>query len=225
MANGSTAINREQHTLGRQFGEQDVEVIQKKPLYTGFFRMEAWTLRHRRFAGDWMPPFTREIFVRGEATCVLPYDAKNDRVVLVEQFRVGAIGQHQSPWLLELVAGINEAGETPEAVARREAVEEAALTLQEIEVICNYWVSPGGTSERIHLLCAQVDSTGAGGIHGLADEHEDIRVHVFTAEEAIAMVSRGVVNNAASIIALQWLQLNRERLRAKWGTGDQTTDD
>jgi ADP-ribose pyrophosphatase len=199
-----------------QFNANDVTVEKRETVFQGFFRMDKLWLTHARFDGREMPTFTRELFVRGDATCVLPYDPERDEVVLLEQFRLGALGRDQSPWLLELVAGINEDGEAPEDVAQREGEEEAGLSFSHLEKICDYLVSPGGTTEMVHLFCGQVSTADAGGLYGLEHEHEDIRAHVVAAEEAIAMIRDGRINNAAGVIALQWLQLNRERLRKEW---------
>lgn len=199
-----------------QFNASDVKVEKRETVFQGFFRMDKLWLTHPRFDGRDMPVFTRELFIRGDATCVLPYDPERDEVVLLEQFRLGAMDRDQSPWLLELVAGMNEAGETPEDVAQREGQEEAGLTFSSLEKICNYLVSPGGTTELIHLYCGRISTESAGGLFGVEHEHEDIRAHVVAADEAIAMIADGRINNAAAIIALQWLQLNRSRLREGW---------
>ncbi|MBW4936462.1 NUDIX domain-containing protein [Marinobacter sp. F4206] len=196
-----------------QFSASDVKVEKRETVFQGFFRMDKLWLTHPRFDGREMPVFTRELFVRGDATCVLPYDPVRDEVVLLEQFRLGVLGRDQSPWLLELVAGMNEAGESPEDVAQREGQEEAGLTFSRLDKICDYLVSPGGTTELVHLFCGLISTQNAGGLFGVEHEHEDIRAHVFRAEEAIAMIRDGRVNNAAAIIALQWLELNRSRLR------------
>ena len=199
-----------------QFNASDVKVEKRETVFQGFFRMDKLWLTHPRFDGRDMPVFTRELFIRGDATCVLPYDPERDEIVLLEQFRLGAMDRDQSPWLLELVAGMNEAGETPEDVAQREGQEEAGLTFSSLEKICNYLVSPGGTTELIHLYCGRISTESAGGLFGVEHEHEDIRAHVVAADEAIAMIADGRINNAAAIIALQWLQLNRSRLREGW---------
>lgn len=200
-----------------QFNASDVTVEKRETVFQGFFRMDKLWLTHPRFDGRDMPVFTRELFIRGDATCVLPYDPQRDEVVLLEQFRLGAVGRNQSPWLLELVAGMNEDGETPEEVAQREGQEEAGLTFSVLEKICDYLVSPGGSTELIHLYCGRISTESAGGLFGVEHEHEDIRAHVVPADEAIAMIADGRINNAAAIIALQWLQLNRPRLREGWG--------
>lgn len=197
-----------------------VEILDKTVCYDGFFRIERYRLRHRLFSGGWSRELTRELFERGHAAAVLPYDPVLDTVVLVEQFRIGALEAPGNPWLLEIVAGvIDHPDETPEDVARREAVEEANCHIQDIVHICDYFVSPGGTSERISLFCGKVDAAGAGGLHGLAEEAEDIRVVVVPFAEALAQLRAGNINSAAPIIALQWLQLNHEQLRARWGAG------
>ena len=196
-----------------RYTRADVEITKTEVVYKGFFRMEKLHLRHKTFAGEWTPIFTREMFERGEAVCVLLFDPAADAVVLTEQFRPGALGDEHSPWLLELVAGMVEDGETYEDVARRESIEEANCSINELIPICRYWVSPGGTSERVQIFCALTNSLGLGGIHGLAEEHEDIRVHVLPTDEAFTLMNDGIINNAATIIALQWLQLNKQRLR------------
>ncbi|HFC53270.1 MAG TPA: NUDIX domain-containing protein, partial [Gammaproteobacteria bacterium] len=184
---------------------------------SGFFRLLNYRLRHRLFGGGWTPVISRELFERGHAAAVLPYDPDLDRVVLVEQFRIGALQAEGGPWLVECVAGMIEPGEAPEEVVRREALEEAGCRLQELERIFEYLVSPGGTSERITLYCGRVDASNAGGIHGLAEEHEDIRVMPVPFRAAMEMLHEGRIDSAAPIIAMQWLAMNRERLRHEWG--------
>src|SRR5680860_1212544 len=202
-----------------QFKASDVTIEKRETFFQGFFRMDKLWLTHPRFDGRNMPRFTRELFIRGDATCVLPYDPGRDEIVLLEQFRLGALGRDQSPWLLELVAGMNEDGETNEEVAQREGQEEAGLSFNKLEKICSYLVSPGGSTEMIHLYYGRVSTESAGGLYGLEHEHEDIRAHVVSVDEAIGMISDGRINNAAAIIAIQWLQLNRPILRAGGSNG------
>ncbi len=198
------------------FGQDDLEVIHTESRYDGFFKIQSLKLRHRLFAGGWGPELNRELFVRGSATCLLPYDPEQDAVVLCEQFRVGAIREGMSPWLLELVAGMNDPGESPQQVAIREAEEEAGLKIRVLKPICQYFPSPGGSSEWIDLFCGLVSVAGVGGIHGLEEEGEDIRVHVMSRQDAYGLVKSGAINNAASIIGLQWLELNHEQLQHEW---------
>ena len=195
------------------------EILDKAICYSGFFRMEKYRLRHEQFAGGWSPEITRECLERGHAVAVLPYDPETDQMVLVEQFRVGALEFPGGPWLLEIVAGIiDHPGETTEEVARRETVEEAGCTLLDLVPICHYLVSPGGASESITLFCGRIDaSTIAPGVRGVVAEHEDIQVQVVTRAEAMALLHAGRINSAAPIIALQWLELNRPALLERWG--------
>lgn len=209
------------------FGAADVQVLQRTPGYRGFFALDSWQIRHRLHAGGWSAPFTRELFLRDAAAGVLLYDPRRDEVVLVEQFRIGAILDAQtrgsSPWLLETVVGIIGSDESAEDLVLREAIEEAGCPIRELIHIVDYYNSPGGSNETISLFCGLVDSTGAGGIHGLPEENEDIRVHVLSSTQAWQALQAGRMNNAMAIIALQWLQMNRESLRAAaMQTGVQT---
>ena len=201
--------------LSVSFSQDDYKIIAKESLYDGFFKMKRFTIQHRLFAGGSTGTFSRELFERGEAAAVLLYDPMARVVVLTEQFRIGAAldETNTSPWLLEVVAGIVEEGEQAEEVARREAQEEADCIVQDLIPISSYWSSPGGTSEKIHLYCALIDSAGMGGIHGLDHEQEDILVRIIPFDQAYSGIAGGEINNAATIIALQWLKLNEQELQ------------
>ncbi|MGH0046612.1 ADP-ribose diphosphatase [Enterobacter cloacae] len=198
------------------FAKNDVEIIARETLYSGFFSMELYRFRHRLFNGEMSGEIRREIFERGHAAVLLPFDPVRDEVVLVEQIRIAAYDVSESPWLLEMVAGMIEEGESVEDVARREALEEAGLIVGRTKPVLSYLASPGGTSERLSIMVGEVDATTADGIHGLADENEDIRVHVMSREQAYQWVEEGKIDNAASVIALQWLQLHYQTLRNEW---------
>ncbi|HSP01438.1 MAG TPA: NUDIX domain-containing protein [Thioalkalivibrio sp.] len=193
------------------------EILEDRLAYEGFFRIRSLRLSHSRFQGG--PPLEvkRELLERGHAAAVLPYDAKRDRVILIEQFRVGALESERGPWLMETVAGMIEPGERAEDVVRREAVEEAGCQLGELMRLYEYHSTPGGASERVSLFAGEADSDGVGGVHGLEHEGEDIRVHVMDAQEAFALMDSGVVDNAMTLIALLWLRMNREMLQERWG--------
>lgn len=197
-----------------EFNQGDVEVVHREDVYKRFFRVEKIVLRHKLFNGGWSPEINRELFIRGEAVAVVLYDPVKDLIGMVEQFRVGALDEPNGPWCYEVVAGILEEGESPEEVARRELKEEANIKPFALEYIGNYLSSPGGCDEKLHLYCGLCDLTQAGGIHGLPEEGEDIRVHVFPANAVFAELFGGAFNNAAALITLQWLQSNRARLRA-----------
>ncbi|CAI1580644.1 ADP-ribose pyrophosphatase [Serratia quinivorans] len=196
--------------------ENDVEIIARETLYRGFFSLNLYRFRHRLFNGGMSPEIKREIFERGHAAVLLPYDPVRDEVVLIEQLRIAAIDSSNSPWLLEMVAGMIETGESVEDVCRREAQEEAGVEIGRCKPVLSYLASPGGTSERLSIMVGEVDATTAVGIHGLIDEHEDIRVHVVSREQAYRWVEEGAIDNAASVIALQWLALHHESLRKEW---------
>ncbi len=198
------------------FTSTDVDITQQEKLWDGFFKINRLHIRHALFEGGEVEVI-RELFRRDDAVCVLLFDPVKDAIVLVEQFRVGALSRADTPWLLELVAGIVEPGETPEDVARREAVEEAGTDISDIVPITRYMPSAGGSDEYIELLCARVDSEGVGGVHGLAHEGEDILVHVLPFAEVCEMVANSTIDNAATIIAVQWLQLNKQKLLQRWG--------
>jgi len=192
------------------------EILDKEIVYTGFFRMEKYRLRHTLFAGGWSAEINRELFVRGSAVAVLLYDPYTDKVVLIEQFRAGAIVQPDRAWLVEIVAGGIEEGETAVEVAYRESMEEAGCKIQELIVINEFYTTPGGCSERITLFCGKIDSSQVGGIHGLDHEDEDILVRAVDFKDAYIMLENNEIESAIPIIALQWLALNKDKLKQQW---------
>ena len=192
------------------------EIIKREECFKGFYQLDRVHLRHELFAGGMSPEISREVFVRHDAVCVLPYDPQRDEVVLIEQFRVGAMGKAETPWLIELVAGLIDKAEVPEEVAHREGEEEAGITFSSLWPITRYFPSPGGSTEFVHLFLGRCSTVGVGGLHGLEEEAEDIRVTVWAYEDALQAVRDGRISNAASIIALQWLALNRAEVRGLW---------
>ncbi|MHA1564853.1 MAG: ADP-ribose diphosphatase [Alphaproteobacteria bacterium] len=196
--------------------DNGVEIVDKTIVYDGFFRLTRYKIRHRLFGGGMGAVIDREVFERGKAAVVLPYDPVRDEVVLLEQFRVGALVAGRPPWLIEIVAGIIESGESAEDVARREAQEEAGLELGRLERIGEIICSPGGCTETFTIFCGEVSSENAGGLFGLDHEGEDIRAFTLSFEETYERLKSGEIDNAASVIAVQWLALNRESLRRRW---------
>ena len=190
------------------YTKNDVQTLACEPLYKGFFKCNKFTIKHKLFNGEWSKPLQREFFERGKAAALLAYDKKKDCVILVEQFRFGAMNSQRSPWLFELIAGMIDEGQSAEDTVKREAVEEAGLIVNECQFMLSFFVSPGGTTETVDLFITNVDSTGIGGIYGLADEGEDIRVHVVPRKEAYQWVQSGKIDNGITIIGLQWLELN-----------------
>ena len=199
-------------TLQSQFNRNDVTIENNQTVYDGYFTLHRYQLNHRLFAGEHSPTLMRECVIRGGVTAVLLYDPKMDCVVLLEQFRVGAINDLKTPWLFEIVAGVNEPGETPEQVAIRETQEEAGCQIERLIPITTYYSSPGGSDERVFLFCGLTDASQAAGICGNVEEHEDIRVHVVSRKAAIAAMECGDIHNAVSIIALQWLQMHHHQV-------------
>jgi ADP-ribose pyrophosphatase len=196
--------------------KRKVEILDRELGYQGFFRLERVRLRHSLHRGGMSPVLVREILEKGDVVAMLPYDPVTDTVVMIEQFRIGAIGEERSAWLLEIVAGLMEPGERPEEVARREAGEEAGLAVGRMAPIARFFATPSKSSELTHLFCGEVDANGAGGIHGLAHEGEDIRVIPMPAGQAFDLLESGRIDSAWPIIALMWLQTHRERLRRTW---------
>lgn len=199
-----------------RFNSSDVKVSDKKPLYQGFFKTTEYTFTHKLFNGGWSGPIRREVFERGHAVAVLPYDPATGEFVLIEQFRIGAVETSNKPWLIEIVAGIIDEGETPEAVCHREAQEEAGIDLKNLTRATSYLASPGGTTERIDIFVARTDATTAHGVHGLDSESEDICVHRVAESDALEWLKNGHIDNAASIIALQWFFMNKQELLESW---------
>lgn len=194
------------------FSTKDVEIRDQTTVFQGFFTLERYQLRHKLFGGGWSDWMQRELFERGHAAAVLPYHPASDQLVLVEQFRIGALASAASPWLLEIIAGMVAPGESMAEVARRESREEAGLIITELTPMLSYLSSPGGTTERIQLYFATLDTLPQEGVFGLAHEHEDIRVHLVPRLQALQWLNEGRIDNAATVIALQWLALHYEQL-------------
>lgn len=199
------------------FGGRDFEIESREIAYKGFFIVSKFRLRHRLFDGGWSEVFTRELFQRGDAVGVLVFDPKHDLVGVVEQFRIGAIGSDTGPWQYEVIAGMVGKGDNPRNVARDELKQEAGLEVDRLVPICDYFVSAGGSDEKMFLFCALIDLEGKGGVFGLPSENEDIMFRVWTFDEMQEAFCSGYLNSAAMTISFQWLQnyrqefYNRER--------------
>lgn len=199
-----------------KFGAQDVRILEEVAAYSGHFTLRKLTLQHRCFAGGWSEPLVRELFERGDAVGVLPYDPVTDSLVLIEQFRPGAMRGNDSPWMLELIAGLVEPGESDEQVIHREAMEEAGCEVSELVPIATMIPSAGACSEQVRLFCGRVSSAAIGGIRGLAEEGEDILVHSVPRAEALDLLARDCIPNGHTLVALQWLQIHGDKLRERW---------
>ncbi|MFV0477088.1 MAG: NUDIX domain-containing protein [Parahaliea sp.] len=203
-------------TFALRFGADAVRVLAQEQVFKGYFSIRELTLQHRRFEGGWSEPLVREVFDRGDVVGVLPYDPVTDSLVLIEQFRPGAMRGQDSPWMLELVAGVVEPGESDMEVVHREAREEADCELDELLPIARFFTTPGACSERVQLFCGRVTQADIGGVHGLADEGEDILVHAIARTEALQLLREDRISNGLTLVALQWLALQGESLRQRW---------
>jgi ADP-ribose pyrophosphatase len=196
----------------------DVEIDGIEIGFDRFLRMEVVHFRHRLFSGEWSALHSYDVLRRGPAVAIVLYDPDLDTIVLVEQFRLPALLAGSSPWQIEAAAGLIDGQETPEAVAARETREETGLALiGEPVPIQRYLPSTGDSDESVYLFCGRVDSTGAGGVYGLPEEHEDIRVVVKPWAEVEALLDAGAIESSHTVIALYWLMRHRERLRRLWG--------
>jgi ADP-ribose pyrophosphatase len=197
----------------------DAEIIASQTGFARHLRVETVRFRHRRFGGEWSPELAFDVVRRGAACAILLYDPERDNVVMIEQFRLGALLAGTSPWQLEPVGGMLDRDETPSESARREIGEESGLALiGELEPICRYLPSPSASDEYLHLFCGRVDSRAvtASGVHGIADEQEHIRVVVKPIAEIEALVDSGGVESCHSLVSLQWLLRHKDRLRRQW---------
>jgi len=204
------------------FDDKDVEIISRSLEHDGFLRIEHLQLRHRLFSGVWSEVFMRELQLKDPAVGVLLFDPDRDVLLLVRQFRVGMFddtsghGSKALGWPLEIVAGMVASGEQYEEVALRESKEESNCVPTDLIKICEYYNSPGGSNEKIILFCGRIDSRNAGGVYGLIEEHEDIEVQLLSYADAMGLIDSGEINNAMTIIAMQWLQLHRQELLDNW---------
>lgn len=198
------------------YQQSDVEVQSDEVVYDGFFKMQKRVLRHRKFNGEWSDYMTREMMVRSDAICVLLFDPKLDKLLMIEQFRP-CLPEHESPWLLEVVAGMVEEGESDEEVARREAFEEAGVEIQRLEYMFRFVPSPGGLVEHLRMYAGEIDASRVDleATLGLDEEHEDIKLHLFDSADVLPLLEQEIVN-ASAIMALQWFALHGEKLKQKW---------
>jgi len=204
-------------TKKTHYDHQDVEILNTEILHKDVFQLSRYHVRYRTFQGDWSEPVRRDCLIRGSAVAIVLYDPAADATVLVEQFRIGALNDPETPWLQEIPAGMIEPGENPETVAYRETEEETGCRILAIEQFYESWASPGCSSEKVTFYCGIIDTRGVGGIHGLASEGENIRVEVLPVSEIPIELENKRFRNGLTLIGLQWLLLNRERLQEQYG--------
>lgn len=192
-----------------------LDLIDQETIFSEFFMVNSYRLRHESFRGGWLAPISRMRIEGLNAVSVLLYDPGRDCIALVEQFRIGAIEAEDGAWLLETVGGYRERDEVAADVARREVHEEAGCEVLDLVPICEFYVSPGISSERISLFCAKINASELGEVHGLAEEGEETRVVVMSADEAVSALY-GRVNSTCAIITLQWFAAHRNDLKNRW---------
>ncbi len=214
-------MDKTAHKIGELNATGQVDVIEKTTSFKGYFQVDSYRFRHTLFAGGMSEEIPREIFERGHAAAVLPFDHKTGEIILIEQFRPGAYAAAQDPWLLEVVAGIIEENENPEELTHREAIEEAGCTLGRLKKIGTFLMTPGGSSETITLFCGEILHHEKKDSYGLDHEGEDIRTHTMKAEQGFELLTEGKITNAITAIALQWLELNQTSLTSVWSNETQ----
>lgn len=195
---------------------EKVELVRHEVAFQGYFRVGRYFFRHSLHQGGQSEVISREVFERGQAAGALLYDPKRDEVVLIRQFRAGAYVAGRHPWTWEIVAGIMEEAESAEAMIHREAIEEAGLTVAAMMPIHNVLLTPGACSEAARMFLGRVDTANAGGVFGLATEGENILVKAVPFSEAMSMLDRDEIDNAVTVICLQWLALHRDEVRKRW---------
>lgn len=202
----------------------DVEIKKSDCMYSGVFQIHRLTLRFRQYSGEWSDWIEREQVCRHDAVAVLLYDPSCDKIILVEQLRIGALRQDntESPWMVEIVAGLCDHDESLSMTAKREAQEEADCEIQSLFPILSFYPTPGGFTEKTHIYCGTVDSNKVGKLCGNPDEHEDISVKVIAAASVLNDLKSGkLVTSASSVIALMWLEAKRNTPEWRWDQGEQ----
>ncbi|TCM71104.1 ADP-ribose pyrophosphatase [Acinetobacter calcoaceticus] len=198
------------------FNASDITIEAQEQLYQGFVHVERISLRHRLFqtlsssanVQDelYTPLISRELIRRKEAAGVLLYDDTQQKFALIEQFRIGAIRDQDSPWQLEIIAGLLDGDESAESCIRRECYEESGCEVDQLEHLFSFYPSAGACDEIFHLYSANVNLPLEGGIFGLAEEGENIKLHLIEYTELNSLLHSGRLCNAAVIMALQWLK-------------------
>jgi ADP-ribose pyrophosphatase len=199
----------------------DVVIDSAQRVWSGRFPLDVVKFRNRRFDGAMSATRTWELWRRGRAAAAVPYDPWTDQVVLIEQFRLPALAAGLDPVLVELPAGLCDGDEPADAAIAREMQEEMGLVPDRLEPIGRYLLSAGGTDENCALFAGRVhapaaNSDGLAGYGGLAAEHEDIRVRVWSAGRAIEAAFAGRFTNMITATGLFWLAAQRDRLRRDW---------
>ncbi|MBF7688344.1 NUDIX domain-containing protein [Acinetobacter sp. EC24] len=193
--------------MATQYTVKDLRIIKREPIYTGFVKLERVSLSYRLFQqNNYSEIVERECAQRKKAAGVLIYNDAKQQFLLIEQFRVGAIDDPISPWHLEIVAGLLDGNESPEACLYRESLEEAGCELFDLHHLFTFYPSAGASNELFYLYTAQAELPKNGAIFGLVEEGENIQAHIFNYHELPQLFAEQKLRNAPVIMALQWLQ-------------------
>ncbi|WP_208354037.1 NUDIX domain-containing protein [Pseudaestuariivita rosea] len=203
-------------SLRHRHGADDIQLQKDQILHAGFFSSDRLWVRHPRFDGTLSGTMIREVWIGTDAALILPYDPVADKVMLLEQVRMGPYARGDAnPWTLEPIAGMVDPGETPADCAHREAMEEAGIRFQGLNPIASYYATPGASTDYFHSFIGICDLSEAGATTGgLQDEGEDIFVHVVPFTKAMQLIETGEIQVGPLILMLLWLARNRETLRA-----------
>jgi len=185
-----------------------VRILGETREYDGFFKVDKAILQYEKYGGGMSEKITRLNLNRGDSVAVLLYDREKDSIILIEQFRYPAYLNNGPGWLLELVAGMMDNDRDADSVAKAELMEEAGYEVDSLTFLCKFYVSPGGSSEVVHLYLGNAHKkAGIGG--GKDSEHEDIRIVELPLDNACEMVKSGEICDAKTIIAIQWLKIHK----------------
>lgn len=200
-------------------GESAVEVLESRTVYQDFARVDVYSVRTKKYDGDWSEPYRRDLVSTGgtgHATAAILYEPERDVVLLIEQFRmVNYVNNPKRGWQLEIVAGLIDPGENPDETIVREIREEAGCEVKSLEKIVHFAASPGIYTETVHLYLARVTMASAG-VHGLASEGENIRGHVVSFDDALKMADSGFIMDCKTLFAINWLARHRADVRHRW---------
>ena|SRR5450755_1801491 len=192
---------------------RQVEILAHRRVFDGFFKIEETELRYERFDGAMTPPVKRLVFERGDSVAAMMYDRGQNKLLFLNQFRFPTY-QKGPGWMTEVVAGMQEHGEPADEALKREIREESGYEVTSLEPIATFYVSPGGSSERIALFYVEVTSANkiaTGG--GLAEENEDIETVAYSPEELAQAVADGAIQDAKTLIGILWFQNKLARQR------------
>ncbi len=189
------------------YNNKDYCIEGREYVFKGFIQVEKVQLRHRLFnRQEMIPTIQRELIHRPEAAGVLIYNHQQQKFALIEQFRIGAIDDAESPWQLEIIAGVLDGDESPESCIRRESLEESGCELNTLQHLFSFYPSAGACAELFHLYSAEAELPEQGGVFGMPDEGENIQLHILAYADIPTLLTNGRLKNAPVIMALQWLQ-------------------